>query len=297
MTHHLIIQAADIETQDLKTLHELCGASGIEKIDGAGNFDHQAFRILHVAPTVLADPMTTANIQHYCEAHRLDFGFVVPDATLARFGLIAMDMDSTLITIECIDEIADHAGKKAQVAAVTEAAMRGEIDWSASLRQRTALLAGLPESVLEQVYKQRLKLSVGAEHLIDAAKRNHLKLLLVSGGFTFFTERLKARLGFDYAYSNTLEINHGILTGRVIGSLCDAAAKATHVRNTASLLGLQADQVIVIGDGANDLAMMQEAGCSIAFHAKPVVRAQASYALSQVGLDGALGLFPPTEEK
>jgi len=297
MTTQLIIQAADIQTQDLKTLHGLCSASGIEKMDGAGNFDHQAFRILNVANSVCTDPAARANIQRYCEEHSLDFGFVDSNATLAQFGLLAMDMDSTLITIECIDEIADYAGKKTQVSAVTEAAMRGEIDWPASLRQRAALLAGLPESVLEKVYTERLKLSAGAEHLMAAAKRNHLKLLLVSGGFTFFTERLKMRFGFDYAFSNTLEINHGILTGRVIGSLCDAAAKAIHVRNAASLLGLQPAQVMVIGDGANDLLMMREAGSAIAFHAKPVVRAQASYALNHVGLDGVLGLFTSTEAK
>ena len=291
MTTHLIIQAADIETQHLKTLHGLCGASGIEKIDGTGNFAHQAFRVLN------GDISAKADVERFCEDHQLDFGFVAPDASLSQFGLIVMDMDSTLITIECIDEIADYAGKKAEVASVTEAAMRGEIDWPTSLRQRVAALAGLPEIVLAQVYTERLKFSPGAENLIAAAKRHNIKLLLVSGGFTFFTDKLKTRLGIDYAYSNTLEVENGILTGRVIGPLCDANAKAAHVRNTASLLGFQADQVMAIGDGANDLLMMHAAGCSVAFHAKPVVRAQASYALNHVGLDAILALFPPAQTK
>ena len=152
-------------------------------------------------------------------------------------------------------------------------------------------LNGLPENVLEQVYLQRLELSDGAENLIAAAKRNNIKLLLVSGGFMFFTEKLKARLGLDYAFSNTLEIENGLLTGHVLGDLCDAHAMAAYVRNTALMLELEASQIIVMGDGANDLLMMREAGTSIAFHAKPVVRAQASYALSHVGLDGVLGLF------
>ncbi len=290
MTTNLVIQASDIETQDLKNLHGIAQAKGvggrsIEKIDGDGYFRHQAFRILNV------DAATIEDVQRYCEAHRLDFGFVADQAKLSSLGLIAMDMDSTLITIECIDEIADFTSKKAEVAAVTEAAMRGEIDWPTSLLQRVAMLRGLPENVLDQVYQQRLHLSEGAEQLIAAAKRSHIKLLLVSGGFTFFTEKLKARLGLDYAFSNTLEIENGVLTGRVLGDLCDAHAKATHVRNTASILGLEPSQIIAMGDGANDLLMMREAGISIAFHAKPVVRAQATYSLSHVGLDGVLGLF------
>ena len=290
MTTNLIIQAADIETQDLKNLHGIAQAQGIEgrgieKINGNGFFGHQAFRILNV------DVATKDAVLRYSEDHKLDFGFIAADAKLSNLGLIALDMDSTLITIECIDEIADFAGKKTEVAAVTEAAMRGEIDWPTSLRQRVAALKGLPAQILEEVYQQRLQLSEGAETLIAAAKQNNIKLLLVSGGFTFFTEKLKARLGLDYAFSNTLEIENGLLTGRVLGDLCDAHAKAAHVRNTASMLGLGPAQVMAIGDGANDLMMMREAGTSIAFHAKPVVRAEASFALNHVGLDGVLGLF------
>jgi phosphoserine phosphatase len=283
---HLIIQAHDIETQDLKTLHGLAQAKAIEKIEGA--FSHQAFRITD------ADVSQRDVVQAYCERAKLDSAFIAPHQSLADFKLIAMDMDSTLITIECIDEIADYAGKKAEVAAVTEAAMRGEIDWPTSLRQRVAALAGLPESVLLRVYEDRLKLSPGAETLIREAKKIGIKLLLVSGGFTFFTEKLKARLQIDYAFSNTLEIIDGKLTGRVLGALCDADAKASHTINTYALntkapnayapnspkLGeFGAHQILAIGDGANDLKMMAAAGTSIAYHAKPVVRAQASFAM------------------
>ena len=283
-TYHLVIQASDIETGDLKTLHALAGASGIEQING--NFNHQAFRLIDV------DIEAKARVQAHCEQAKLDFGFVPAGAALTDFSLIAMDMDSTLITIECIDEIADYAGKKSAVAAVTAAAMRGEIDWSASLRQRVATLAGLREYSLQRVYTERLKLSPGAGQLIAAAKDADIRLLLVSGGFTFFTDKLKARLGIDYAFSNILEIADGVLTGRVVGPLCDASAKAEHMRNTASLLALRADQVLAIGDGANDLPMMAAAGTSIAYHAKPVVRAMASHALNHIGLDAVLALFP-----
>jgi phosphoserine phosphatase len=281
---HLIIQAHDIETQDLKTLHGIAHATAIEKIDGT--FEHQAFRITH------ADASTQPEVARYCERAKLDFAFVDANQKFGDFKLIASDMDSTLITIECIDEIADYAGKKAEVAAVTEAAMRGEIDWPTSLRQRVLALAGLPEATLEQVYDERLQLSMGTENLIRAAKKNNIKLLLVSGGFTFFTEKLKARLGFDFAFSNTLEVIDGKLTGRVLGALCDADAKAEHARNTASMLKFEAHQILVLGDGANDLKMMAAAGTSIAYHAKPVVRASATHALTHVGLDGVLALFP-----
>jgi phosphoserine phosphatase len=202
-----------------------------------------------------------------------------------------MDMDSTLITIECIDEIADFVGKKNEVAAITASAMRGEIDWPESLRQRVALLAGLDETVLQRVYEERLVLSPGAELLIATAKKAGINTLLVSGGFTFFTERLKTRLGLDFAFSNTLDIVDGKLTGRVTGVLCDAASKAQHVRETAASLGLQKAQIIVIGDGANDLHMMREAGMSVAYRAKPVVQAEATVAINYVGLDGVLALF------
>lgn len=281
-SHELIIQGADISTIDLKALGKLTGSSEIKRIDGVS---HKAFRLWG------ANPASRAQVASVCTSLRLDFAFIKPARRLTDFGLLAMDMDSTLITIECIDEIADFAGKKAEVAAITASAMRGEINWPESLRRRVSLLAGLEESVLQQVYEYRLTLSPGAQILITAAKKAGLKILLVSGGFTFFTERLRDRLGLDYAFSNRLKISEGRLTGRVTGPLCDADGKARHVRETGLLLGLTREKIIVIGDGANDLKMMAEAGLSVAYHAKPIVQAQANVALNYVGLDGVLPLL------
>jgi phosphoserine phosphatase len=279
-TFNLIIQGDDVSTPALKALHRLSSASRIERV---GN---QAFRLSGIRLS------SRPEVAEYCERAHLDFAFVEGGSKLTDFGLIAMDMDSTLITIECVDEIADFAGLKAEVAAVTESAMRGEIDWPESLRRRVALLEGLDESALQRVYAERLQLSAGAAKLIDAARQHGIKLLLVSGGFTFFTDRLKPRLGFDYAFSNTLEIEGGKLTGRVSGLLLDAKAKAHHVARLRDMLNLTRDQVIVIGDGANDLKMMAETNFSVAYRAKPIVRQQASYALNYVGLDGLLNVFP-----
>jgi phosphoserine phosphatase len=202
-----------------------------------------------------------------------------------------MDMDSTLITIECIDEIADMQGLKPQVSAITEFAMRGEIDFAESLRRRVALLEGLEEGALQRVYDERLRLNPGAETMLAALKPHGIKTLLVSGGFVFFTERLKLRLGLDYAHANTLEIVNGKLTGRVLGDILDAQAKAEWLVRIRDELELKAEHVIAMGDGANDLKMMAQAGISIAYHAKPVVRSQASYAFNFVGLDGLVNLL------
>lgn len=210
---------------------------------------------------------------------------------LSDFKLLTMDMDSTLITIECIDEIADMHGLKPQVAAITEAAMRGEIVFAESLLRRVALLKGLPASALQRVYDERLKLSPGAEKLLQAVQAAGLKTLLVSGGFTFFTDRIKAKLNFDYSHSNQLEIIDDKLTGRVVGNIVDAEEKRRAVERTCTELGISPSQAIVIGDGANDLAMMEIAGLSVAFRAKPIVRAKADVALNFVGLDGVLNLF------
>jgi phosphoserine phosphatase len=200
-------------------------------------------------------------------------------------------MDSTLISIECIDEIADMVGIKPQVAAITERAMQGELDFAQSLRERVALLKGLSEDDLMRVLNERLQLNPGAKEWIESCKQNKITTLLVSGGFTFFAERVKSMLGLDYAVSNTLEIIDGKLTGRVLGDIVDAQVKANELIKLRDQLGLSAAQTIAIGDGANDLKMMAAAGAGVAYHAKPVVQAQASYALNHVGLDGVINLF------
>ena len=216
-----------------------------------------------------------------------------PFKRLADYKLIAFDMDSTLINIECIDEIADMLGKKDEVAAITEATMQGIIsDFKESLRQRVALLAGTPESALQKVYDERLQLSPGAEQLVKACQQAGLKTLLVSGGFTFFSERVKGLLGMDFARANQLEVADGLLTGKLIdqcwGDICDGAEKRRTLLEVASLLGIAPQHTIAVGDGANDLPMMGAAGLSVAYHAKPSVRAQAQVAINQGGLDRLL---------
>jgi phosphoserine phosphatase len=226
-----------------------------------------------------------------CQAARLDYALFEKQPVLADFKLLAMDMDSTLITIECIDEIADMQGLKPQVAAITEAAMRGEIAFPESLTRRVALLKGLDASALQRVYDERLALSMGAQPMLNAIQAAGLKTLLVSGGFTFFTERMQERLGLDYTHANVLEIDRGKLTGRVIGGIVDAEEKQRTVERVCAGLGCSTRQAIVMGDGANDLKMMGVSGMSVAFRAKPVVRKQADVALNFVGLDGILSLF------
>jgi phosphoserine phosphatase len=212
---------------------------------------------------------------------------------LTDFKLAAFDMDSTLINIECVDEIADAAGRKAEVAAITEAAMRGDItDYKDSLRRRVALLKGVPASALEAVYIERLQLNPGVETTIAAFKAAGIQLLLVSGGFTFFTDRIRDRLGFDFSRANVLEIEDGLLTGRLVdqawGDIVDGEEKKRTLLETASLLGLAPHQTIAIGDGANDLPMMSVAGLSVAYHAKPAVREQAMVQINEGGMDEVL---------
>lgn len=218
---------------------------------------------------------------------------LVPDALrLGDFGLLTLDMDSTLINVECIDELADLAGHKDAVAAITEAAMRGEIaDFSESLRRRLALLAGAPDTLLQRVMDDRVRLNPGAERLLGAARSAGLHTLLVSGGFTFFADRLAGRLALDSVLANELEIVDGRLTGRVVGPIVDASAKRSRLLATTERLGIAPTRAIAIGDGANDMPMMEAAGLSVAFHAKPVVRARASCALDHCGLDAVLNLF------
>jgi phosphoserine phosphatase len=201
-------------------------------------------------------------------------------------------MDSTLITIECIDEMADLYGVGDAVARITAAAMRGEIgDFQESLRQRLALLAGAPVAILEQVYSERLGLSPGAQTLLAGARAAGLKLLVVSGGFTFFLDRLRDRLDLDYTLANTLECANGQLTGRVRGPIVDSAAKRDMLLKTCAEIGIGPDRAIVIGDGANDIKMMAEAGLSVAYHAKPIVVAAATQAIRFGGLDVVLEWF------
>ena len=258
-------------------LARLAGSAMLEQIA------EHAWRIRKAAP---AD-----GIALYCERNRIDYAFMPEGRRFADLKLLAMDMDSTLITIECIDELGDLAGCKSEIAAITAQAMRGELDYPQSLRKRVALLAQLPESALERVYQERLRLTSGAEELLAACQRHGVRVLLVSGGFTFFTERLKARLGIDYTISNRLEVSGERLTGELLGEIVDAEAKAAKFAAVLKALGAKREQTVAIGDGANDLKMMALAGTSVAFHAKPVVRAQASCAISWCGLDAVVRLF------
>jgi phosphoserine phosphatase len=216
-----------------------------------------------------------------------------PPLRLSDFKLIAFDMDSTLINIECVDEIADAAGRKAEVAAITEAAMRGEItDYKDSLRRRVALLEGVTVAHMQQVLDERLQLNPGAATLVKACQDAGLKVLLVSGGFTFFTDHVRDVLGIDWTRSNVLEVVDGVLTGRMVdqpwGDICDGEEKRKTLLATCEQLGISPKQSIAMGDGANDLPMMGVAGLSVAYHAKPAVRAQAMVAINSGGLDRLL---------
>jgi len=233
----------------------------------------------------LTDEMRAALI-----AQQID-GAVLPDVAFADLGLIVSDMDSTLITIECVDEIAAGVGLKDEVAAITEQSMRGELDFEQSLRKRVALLAGLDERVLEEVYENVLQLSPGAEFLLEECKRNDVKFMLVSGGFTFFTERLQRRLGLDFHFANVLEVENGKLTGHLKGRIIDAQAKTDLLREYRERLGLAPWQVVAMGDGANDIPMIREAGFGIAYRAKPKTEANADACVRFGGLERIRGWF------
>src|SRR6195256_6809883 len=233
--NYLVIQGLEVETPDLKEIAKLSGST---RIEGIGN---NAFR--------LHNYKTQEGVAAYCAGAKLDFALVPQPRRLSDFRLVAMDMDSTLITIECIDEIADIQGIKPQVAAITASAMRGEIEYHESLRRRLALLEGMDESALQRVYNERLKLSPGAERMLERLRSLGIKTLLVSSGFTFYTERLKQRLSLDYTLANTLEIKNGKLTGKVLGPIVDAQAKAARLRELRDTLHLKRDQTVAIGDG------------------------------------------------
>lgn len=285
MTMDLVIQSGDLPTAAVEAFKVACLAQRVQrKLNSARLVGIQDDADTRKAAAALGDYW------------KCDWAIVAPALKLADFRLLALDMDSTLVNVESLDEVASFAGKGKEVAAITEAAMRGEIaDYKESLRRRVAMLAGVDASLLERVYAERLKLNPGAEALIGACKAAGLKTLLVTGGFTYFTDRLKERLGFDYTRSNVIEIADGKLTGRVTGpdggEIVDAEGKAQALRDACADLGCATDRAIAIGDGANDLKMMKLAGLSVAYRAKPVVRQQATYALTYTALDGVLNWF------
>lgn len=271
-------------TNDLEIIQRIASLTQTTKIT---TITSQAIRL----ELVQCDKELKTQIEAECYAAQIDITFTAAGKKLADFKLVAMDMDSTLITIECIDEIADMQGLKPQVSEITEAAMRGELEFKESLTRRVALLKGLDASALQKVYDERLQLSLGAMAMLNAIQQAGMKTLLVSGGFTFFTDRMKTRLKLDYTHSNVLEIDNGKLTGKVVDGIVDADEKQRTVERVCAEMGISSQQAIVMGDGANDLKMMGIAGLSVAFRAKPVVRAQADVALNFVGLDGVLNLF------
>ena len=281
-TFNLVVQSPALASDLIEQAAALSEASGVQRISTT------AARLLGVD----ASPTGRAELSTWGERVSVDTAYIAAGSRLTDCKVLAMDMDSTLINIECIDEIAAFGGVKEQVASITEAAMRGEIkDFSESLTRRVAFLKGLSVDVLQAVYDQKLRLNPGAEQLISTAHQAGIKVLLVSGGFTFFTEKLKARLGLDAAHANVLDHEAGLLTGKVNGKILDAQGKADTLSAFAQTCGAQANQIIAIGDGANDLNMLGLASYSVAYRAKPVVRAQANYALNIAGLDGVLNWF------
>lgn len=275
----LVVQGQAITMAHLTHIHRLVGGSA------------QFMQIGEYAYDLPLQHDKIDEVQAFCMDQKIDVALVPDEQRLNKFGMCIMDMDSTLIAIECIDEIADMMNLKPQISAITEAAMRGELDFAASLTKRVALLKGLHENALQRVIDERLKLNPGVQAWIEACKSNNIKTMVVSGGFTFFANHVKDLLGLDYAVSNTLEIVDGKLTGNILGDIVDAERKAQELIKLRDQLGLSAAQTIAIGDGANDLKMMAAAGVGIAYHAKPVVQAQATYALNHVGLDGAIYLL------
>jgi len=275
--NHLVIQGAPLRRDALGEIAALVQANHVVTL-GA-----EAWRLTRA--------VDRPGIEAWCAERQLDLAWVPDDRRLAEVRLLAMDMDSTLVTIESIDEMGGLLGIRDQIAALTAAAMRGEIDYRESLRRRVALLAGLEESALERICEERMHLSPGAEALVRRCRALGIRTLLVSGGFDFFTAWLCQRLGIDDALSNVLEIRDGRLTGRVLGGIVDGEAKAQRLREEMGRLGIGRTQAVAIGDGANDIPMLALAGVSVAYRAKPAVREHATHALDHAQLDGVLNLF------
>ena len=272
-THQLVLTGAGIERLDRETL------SALLPIDETMACTSSSVRVPVARHFVLPEPA-----KNYLLSLKIDAN-IVPDKPFDFFKLIVSDMDSTLITIECIDELAAWTGQKDRVAAITEQAMAGMLDFQSALTQRVELLRGMPEQELASVYQQKLKLTEGAQTLVEAAKHAGIHFVLVSGGFTFFAQKLKDALGLDEVYANTLEIVDGLLTGRVIGPVVDGQAKLRILKATRARLGVEPEQVIALGDGANDLPMLCEAGVGVAFYAKETVRRQVACQINYGALD------------
>jgi phosphoserine phosphatase len=275
----LVVQSSAIRMAHLTHIHRIIGGSA------------QFMQIAEHAYYLPTNATDVEAVKTFCVEQQIDCALVPDNQRLSYFGLAVMDMDSTLINIECIDEIADMMHLKPQVSAITEAAMRGELDFTQSLRKRVALLKDLPETALQKVIDERLQANPGAHAWIAACKANNIKTMVVSGGFTLFANHVKNLLGLDYAVANTFEIVDGKLTGNILGDIVDAERKAQELVKLRDKLGLKADQTIAIGDGANDLKMMSVATVGVAYHAKPIVQQQATYALNHTGLDGVIHLF------
>ena len=274
---YLVIHSPQINADLLQQLHKL-GARQEQS--------HAGYWALSCEQTVDARTIETLSAQF-----QVDINLVSKNTNFKNIDLLISDMDSTLINIECVDEIADFAGKKAEVSAITEAAMRGELDFNGSLTRRVALLKGLNIEVLHEVYQHRLRLNPGAEELIRGLKQRQIKTALVSGGFTFFADKLRERLGFDFALSNVLGVSDDCLTGEVKGSIVNADRKAQFLQDICNKLNISTSQAIAVGDGANDLKMMHLAGISVAYRAKPAVRQQADIKINYGGLDSILHIL------
>jgi phosphoserine phosphatase len=275
----LVVQGHAIGMAHLTHIHRIVGGSA------------QFMQIAEHAYYLPTQQTEVAEVKSFCAEQKIDCALVPDSQRLSQFGLCVMDMDSTLINIECIDEIADMMNIKPQVSAITERSMLGELDFATSLKARVSLLKGLNQIALRRVIDERLKPNPGAVEWIAACKANHIKTMVVSGGFTMFANHVKDLLGLDYAVANTLEIVDGKLTGNILGNIVDANRKAQELADLRDKLGLKINQTIAIGDGANDLKMMQTAEVGVAYHAKPIVQQQATYALNYTGLDGVVNLF------